>query len=66
MAGSLVTVFAAIFVLVNKNMDAGGAGLSLSYAMTFVEYVLWIVRLWSANEQNMNSVERISECEWPG
>jgi ABC-type multidrug transport system fused ATPase/permease subunit len=29
--------------------------------VTFTENVLWFVRLYSANEQNMNSVERIKE-----
>jgi len=33
----------------------------LTYAVTFTENVLWFVRLYSANEQNMNSVERIKE-----
>ncbi len=61
LAGSLVTVFAAIFVLINKDLDAGAAGLSLSYAMTFVDYVLWIVRLYAANEQcESNSVRSMS------
>jgi ABC-type multidrug transport system fused ATPase/permease subunit len=32
--------------------------------MTFTDFVLWIVRLWAANEQNMTSVERLQECEW--
>ena len=33
----------------------------MTYAVTFTENVLWFVRLYSANEQNMNSVERIKE-----
>lgn len=85
LAGSLVIVFAAMLVLLNKNLSAGeskkqsladirtvltepfspvgAAGLSLSYAMTFTDFVLWIVRLWAANEQNLTSVERLQECK---
>jgi ABC-type multidrug transport system fused ATPase/permease subunit len=33
--------------------------------MTFTDFVLWIVRLWAANEQNLTSVERLQECESP-
>jgi ABC-type multidrug transport system fused ATPase/permease subunit len=33
----------------------------MTYAVTFTENVLWFVRLYSANEQNMNSVERVKE-----
>ncbi|KAJ9102556.1 hypothetical protein QFC21_002957 [Naganishia friedmannii] len=61
--GSLVLVFAAVFILTNDNLDAGAAGLSLSYALTFTDYVLWIVRLWAACEQNLTSVERLGESE---
>jgi ABC-type multidrug transport system fused ATPase/permease subunit len=62
MSGALVAFFAGAFVLrsVGK-VDAGAAGLSLSYAISFTEGVLWLVRLYSSNEQNMNSVERVKE-----
>lgn len=43
-ASSLVTIFACLFVLLNDNLDAGAAGLSLSYALTFQDFVLWIIR----------------------
>ena len=60
--GSFVTFFAAAFVVLRiGSIDAGSAGLSLSYAISFTENVLWMVRLYSVNEQNMNSVERIKE-----
>ncbi|ORY16095.1 ABC transporter type 1, transmembrane domain-containing protein [Clohesyomyces aquaticus] len=60
--GALVSFFAGIFVVRNVgNIDAGAAGLALTYAVTFTENVLWFVRLYSSNEQNMNSVERIKE-----
>jgi ABC-type multidrug transport system fused ATPase/permease subunit len=60
--GALVSFFAGIFVILSVNrIDAGSAGLAMTYAVTFTENVLWFVRLYSANEQNMNSVERIKE-----
>lgn len=60
--GDLVAFFAGAFVVLSiGTIDAGSAGLSLSYALSFTENVLWLVRLYSVNEQNMNSVERIKE-----
>ena len=60
--GALVSFFAAIFVILNMDsLDAGLAGISLTYAITFTDHVLWVVRLYAMNEMNMNSVERISE-----
>ncbi|KAI9677492.1 MAG: hypothetical protein M1817_006446 [Caeruleum heppii] len=61
-AGALVAFFAGVFVITNVGkIDAGAAGLSLTYAVQFTENVLWLVRLYAANEQNMNSVERVKE-----
>lgn len=60
--GTLVCFFAGTFVVLSiGTISAGSAGLSLSYAITFTENVLWLVRLYGINEQNMNSVERIKE-----
>ncbi|WVO14579.1 hypothetical protein L204_102214 [Cryptococcus depauperatus] len=59
--GALVTIFAALFALKNKDMDAGAVGLSVSYALSFTDYVLWVVRLYTAAEMSMNSVERVGE-----
>lgn len=60
--GSLVMLFAGIFVLLSiRRIDAGLAGLSLSYAISFSENALWIVRLYANVEMNMNSVERLQE-----
>ena len=60
--GALVAFFAGVFVILRiGTIDAGAAGLSLTYAVTFTENVLWLVRLYSMNEQNMNSVERVKE-----
>lgn len=62
LVGSLVMLFAGIFVMLSVGkIDAGLAGLSLSYAISFSESALWIVRLYSDVEMNMNSVERLQE-----
>jgi ABC-type multidrug transport system fused ATPase/permease subunit len=61
-AGSLVSFFSAMFVVLNAGrIDPGAAGLALSYAITFTQNVLWLVRLYASNEQNMNAVERLQE-----
>jgi ABC-type multidrug transport system fused ATPase/permease subunit len=60
--GALVSFSSGAFVIYNVgHIDAGAAGLALTYAVTFTENVLWFVRLYSSNEQNMNSVERVKE-----
>ncbi|PWW78180.1 P-loop containing nucleoside triphosphate hydrolase protein [Tuber magnatum] len=61
-AGALVSFFAGAFVVLSVGkIDAGLAGLSLTYAVTFTDNILWLVRLYAVNEQNMNSVERVRE-----
>ncbi|OBA19390.1 P-loop containing nucleoside triphosphate hydrolase protein [Metschnikowia bicuspidata var. bicuspidata NRRL YB-4993] len=60
--GSMVMFFSGVFVLLSiGRIDAGLAGLSLSYAISFSENALWIVRLYANIEMNMNSVERLQE-----
>ncbi|KPM40774.1 ATP-dependent bile acid permease [Neonectria ditissima] len=60
--GDLVAFFAGVFIILSiGQIDAGAAGISLSYALGFTESVLWLVRLYAINEQNMNSMERIKE-----
>lgn len=62
MTGALVAFLSAAFVLMNiGRIDAGAAGLSLTYAVTFTENILWLVRLYAEAQQNMNSVERVKE-----
>ncbi|KAK2692647.1 hypothetical protein QWA68_007323 [Fusarium oxysporum] len=62
LVGDLVAFFAGMFLILNLGKtDAGAAGISLSYALSFTESVLWLVRLYAINEQNMNSMERIKE-----
>ena len=61
-AGALVAFFAAIFVILSiGKVDAGAAGLSLTYALGFNENILWLVRLYAENEQNMAHVERVKQ-----
>ncbi|OIW30317.1 P-loop containing nucleoside triphosphate hydrolase protein [Coniochaeta ligniaria NRRL 30616] len=60
--GDLVAFFAGVFVILSLGtIDAGLAGISMSYAIGFAENILWLVRLYASNEQNMNAVERIKE-----
>ncbi|GAB0137168.1 hypothetical protein EsDP_00005448 [Epichloe bromicola] len=60
--GNLVSFSAGVFLILSLGkVDAGAAGISLSYAMNFTENVLWLVRLYGMNEQNMNSMERVKE-----
>ncbi|KAK9474191.1 P-loop containing nucleoside triphosphate hydrolase protein [Dipodascopsis tothii] len=60
--GVLVSFSAAAFVVVSVGrIDSGLAGLTLSYAVTFTEALLWFVWVYAQNEMNMNSLERISE-----
>jgi ABC-type multidrug transport system fused ATPase/permease subunit len=60
--GALVSFFTGVFVVLSVGrIDAGAAGLAMTYAVTFTENVLWFVRLYANNEQNMNSVERVKE-----
>ncbi|KAK4230393.1 ATP-dependent bile acid permease [Podospora fimiseda] len=60
--GDFVAFFAGVFVVRGLGVvDPGSAGISLSYAIGFADNILWLVRLYAMNEQNMNSVERIKE-----
>lgn len=59
--GALVTIFACLFALNNTSLNAGAVGFSITYALSFTEFALWIVRLYAASQMTMNSVERVSE-----
>ncbi|POR38233.1 ATP-dependent bile acid permease [Tolypocladium paradoxum] len=60
--GNMVAFFAGVFIILSLGkLDAGAAGISLSYAMNFTENILWLVRLYGMNEQNMNAMERVKE-----
>ncbi|KAJ3052959.1 hypothetical protein HK097_005357 [Rhizophlyctis rosea] len=58
--GALVA-FGAGVAVVAGDLPAGWAGLLLTYALTFADALLWIVRQHAEVEMNMNSVERIQE-----
>lgn len=60
--GNSVSFFAGVFIILSiGSIDAGSAGISLSYAMSFTDNVLWLVRQYGTNEQNMNAMERVKE-----
>lgn len=62
MIGALVIFFAGAFILSTiDTIDAGLAGISLSYAIAFNDSALWVVRLYANVEMSMNSVERLKE-----
>ncbi|CAG8797679.1 8971_t:CDS:2, partial [Racocetra fulgida] len=51
-----------IFILWNLDqIDAGLAGLSLSFAMNFTQQITWTVRRYTSLEMSLNAVERVSE-----
>lgn len=55
-------IFSASLLVWNSSaISAGMAGVALSYAMSFGDAVLWVVRLYSEVDIQMNSVERVSE-----
>ncbi|GBB99870.1 hypothetical protein RclHR1_03660017 [Rhizophagus clarus] len=60
--GSLLSFTAGIFILWNLDrIDAGLAGLSLSFAMAFSKQVMWSVRFYAEFEMGLNSIERVCE-----
>ncbi|KAI5474447.1 ABC bile acid transporter [Pseudohyphozyma bogoriensis] len=58
---AFVTLITAIAVLIKPGTDAATAGFVLTFAMSFMERMLWVVRLYAQLEINFNSVERIKE-----
>ncbi|KAI8321405.1 hypothetical protein GQ54DRAFT_276194, partial [Martensiomyces pterosporus] len=61
-AGAAVSFACAMFILFSLGwLDAGLAGFTLSYALTFSERMLWVIRNYSTNELNMNAVERVGQ-----
>ena len=60
--GDMVAFFAGVFVILSLGqIDAGAVGMSLTYATGFTENLLWLIRQYAMNEQNMNSMERVKE-----
>ncbi|GME67311.1 unnamed protein product [[Candida] boidinii] len=59
---SFITFFASSFAVAgHEYLDAGLAGISLSFAITFIQNAVWLVRTYAMLEMNMNSIERIQE-----
>jgi ABC-type multidrug transport system fused ATPase/permease subunit len=57
--GALIAFFAALFVVVQRDsLNAGEAGVSLSYALGITAMLNWVVRQTVEAENSMNSVER--------
>lgn len=62
MIGAFIVLASGSFIMLNiANIDSGLAGISLTYAILFTDGALWLVRLYSTFEMNMNSVERLKE-----
>ncbi|KAI7817497.1 P-loop containing nucleoside triphosphate hydrolase protein [Gamsiella multidivaricata] len=60
--GALVALSSGIFILMNPiGIDAGTAGLALTYALEFVALVNFLVREYTQIEMELNSIERITE-----
>ncbi|KAH3668586.1 hypothetical protein OGAPHI_002340 [Ogataea philodendri] len=62
MIGTLISFFASVFaVSYARNLDAGLAGISLSFAVGFRQSAGWLIRMYSRLEIMMNSAERVQE-----
>lgn len=59
---AFVSPFAGLFIVFRRDtIDAGAAGLSLTYSLPFTHHVLWFVRTLAYNDININCVERVQE-----
>ncbi|GJJ70197.1 hypothetical protein EMPS_02546 [Entomortierella parvispora] len=60
--GGIVALSSGIFILMNPiGIDAGTAGLALTYALEFVALVNFLVRDYTQIEMELNAIERITE-----
>lgn len=60
--GAFVGFLTGAVLLASRDwINAGLAGLSLSYALTFTHHILFVVRMYAINEMNMNAIERVHE-----
>jgi ABC-type multidrug transport system fused ATPase/permease subunit len=60
--GNFLVFFAAFFAIYEHkggHISAGVAGLSLSYSLTFTDYLNWLIRVFTTAETNMVNVERL-------
>ena len=58
---SACVVFLSGFVVLYGGIEAGWAGMVLTYSLEFTDALLWIVRSHAEMEMNMNCVERVQE-----
>ncbi|KAF9349549.1 hypothetical protein BGX26_012171 [Mortierella sp. AD094] len=60
--GAIVALSSGIFILMNPiGIDAGTAGLALTYALEFVASVNFLIRMYTEIEMDLSSIERIME-----
>ncbi|KAI8599639.1 P-loop containing nucleoside triphosphate hydrolase protein [Dissophora ornata] len=60
--GAMVALSSGVFILMNPiGIDAGTAGLALTYALEFVALVNFLVREYTEIEMELNAIERITE-----
>lgn len=60
--GAIVALSSGVFILMHPaGIDAGTAGLALTYALEFVALVNFLVREYTQIEMELNAVERITE-----
>lgn len=61
LSSTIALVAAAFVVWEVSSIDAGIAGLVLTYAATFTENMLWLIQIYAIIQQSLTSVERIAE-----
>ncbi|KAF3767203.1 hypothetical protein M406DRAFT_61188 [Cryphonectria parasitica EP155] len=62
MLSSIVIFVVGVFIIWSaRSIDAGAAGLILTYAATFTEHMQWLVQIYGLVQQHLTSVERIAE-----
>uniref|UniRef100_A0A669QHC8 ABC-type glutathione-S-conjugate transporter n=1 Tax=Phasianus colchicus TaxID=9054 RepID=A0A669QHC8_PHACC len=60
--GNGIVLFAALFAAIGRtHLSPGTAGFSISYALQITGVLNWMVRSWTEIENNIVSVERVSE-----
>jgi len=62
LVGNFVVLCSGIAILISLDkVDAGLAGLALTFGLNFTDCLLWLVRMHAEMEMRMNSVERVEE-----
>ncbi|KAF9917868.1 hypothetical protein FBU30_000474 [Linnemannia zychae] len=61
-AGALVSFSTGMLILqYSESIQPGWAAMSLSYSLMFTGTIVWVIRSYTENELNQNSVERVVE-----